>query len=227
MMDSVYIDSDGKIIGFSPIFIPDGDTLNAVLEGRITTAKPPTDKASVKAFLASHLVPLNAEPFRMPSPGEHKPDSSPSNTLHVTPPKDEIGSGDFSADDFWNLQGFTLMRFIARAYDMNPVRIILPASLNTNKRYDFAFVAPEQQTRVEMQQHIQEGIQSYFHLSVTRVDRLMDAYVMTAPNGKPPEHSDPRTSVAEAVLPGHRQATSMRTAAWSGRLKSTRSAAST
>jgi hypothetical protein len=103
----------------------------------------PTDKVSVKAPLASHVVPLNAEPFRMPRLGDNKPNLPPSNTLHVSPAQDEIGGGNFTADDFWNLQGFTLMRFIARAYDLNPVRIVVPASLNTKKRYDFAFVAPD------------------------------------------------------------------------------------
>lgn len=191
MTDSVYIGSDGKIVGFRPVPLPDDYTLDAVLEGRITTAKPPTDKASIKVFLASHVVPLNAEPFRMPRPEEHKPNLPPSNTLHVSPTKDETGSGEFRADDFWNLQGFTLMRFIAKAYDLNPIRIVLPASLKTNKRYDFAFVAPEHQTREEMQQHIQQGIQDYFHLSATHEDRLMDVYVMTAPNGKPPAHPEP------------------------------------
>ena len=191
MTDSVYIGSDGKIIGFLPFFIPDDGNLNAVLEGRITTAKPPTDKASIKAFLASHVMPINAEPVRIPLPGEHKPNLPPSSTLHVSPAKDETGGGDLTADDFWNLQGFSLMRFITRAYDLNAIRIILPASLNTNKRYDFAFVAPEHQTRDEMQQHIQQGIQDYFHLSATREDRLVDVYVLTAPNGKPPAHPDP------------------------------------
>jgi uncharacterized protein (TIGR03435 family) len=121
----------------------------------------------------------------------HKPDFPPSNTLHVSPAKDGSGPGEFGADAYWNLQGFTLMRFIAKAYDMNPIRIVLPASLNTNKRYDFAFVAPEGQTQEEMKQHIQQGIQDSFHLSAVREDRLVDVYVMAAPNGKPPGHPDP------------------------------------
>jgi uncharacterized protein (TIGR03435 family) len=83
------------------------------------------------------------------------------------------------------------MQFIAKAYDLNPIRIVLPTSLKINKRYDFAFVAPEHQTPEEMQQHIQQGIQDHFHLSATYEDRLMDVYVLTAPNGKPPAHPDP------------------------------------
>jgi uncharacterized protein (TIGR03435 family) len=191
MIDSVYIGSDGKIVGFLPVPLTDDYTLNAVLEGRITTAKPSTDKASVNAFLASHVVPLNAEPLRWGHPGDNKPNLPPSNTLHVSPTKDETGSGEFRADDFWNLQGFTLMQFIAKAYDLNPIRIVLPASFKANKRYDFAFVAPEHQTPEEMQQHIQQGIQDHFHLSATYEDRLMNVYVITAPNGKPPAHPDP------------------------------------
>ncbi|XCB24640.1 DUF3738 domain-containing protein [Tunturibacter gelidoferens] len=34
-------------------------------------------------------------------------------------------------------------------------------------------------------------MQDYFHLSATREGRLVDVYLITAPNGKPPAHPDP------------------------------------
>jgi uncharacterized protein (TIGR03435 family) len=190
MPDSVYIGPGGKIVGFLPYPFLGDYTLNAVMEGRTIPAPPLTDFAAMKAFRSNGLMPIFAESSKIPRPGDNKPDYPPSNTLHIAP-TDDTGSYDIAADDFWNLQGFTLMRFIARVYDLNPIRIVLPAPLSTNKRYDFAYVAPEGQTREEMRQHVRQGVQDYLHVSAVREDRLVDVYVMTARNGKPPAHPDP------------------------------------
>jgi uncharacterized protein (TIGR03435 family) len=160
--------------------------LNAVLEGHITTTRPKPDLAPVKAFLASGLVPLDAESSRMPRPEDQRPAFPPSDELHVSPAKDDLGSGNSSGDDFWSLQGFTLKSLIAEIYDLNPIRIVLPASLDDGKRYDFAIVLPEPKSREEKRRVIEQGIQDYFHITVTRAEHLLEVYVVTAPNGTPP-----------------------------------------
>ena len=186
MPDMVYIGADRKIVGFQQGIVPDDRTLNAVLEGHVTTTRPKLDRASVKAFLASGLVPLDAESPRMPRPEDQRPAFPPSDALHVAPAKDEIGSGNSSGDDFWSLQGFTLKSLIAEMYDLNPIRIVLPAWLDNGKRYDFAIVLPEPKSREEKRRVIELGIQDYFHITATRVEHLSDVYVVTAPNGAPP-----------------------------------------
>jgi uncharacterized protein (TIGR03435 family) len=186
MPDMVYIGADRKIVGFQQGIVPDDRTLNAVLEGHITTTRPKPDMASVKAFLASGLVPLDAESPRMPRTEDQRPAFSPSDALHVAPAKDELGSGNSSGDDFWSLQGFTLKRLIAEIYDLNPIRIVLPEWLDNGKRYDFAIILPEPKSREEKRRVIEQGIQDYFHITATRVEHLSDVYVVTAPHGIPP-----------------------------------------
>jgi hypothetical protein len=113
MPDMVYISADHEIVGFQQGIVPDDRTLNAVLEGHITTTRPKPDMASVKAFLASGLAPLDAESSRMPRPEDQRPQFPPSDVLHVSLAKDELGSGNSSGDDFWSLQGFTSKSLIA------------------------------------------------------------------------------------------------------------------
>ncbi len=182
----VYIGPDRKIIGFQQGIVPDDRTLNAVLDGHITTTRPKPDIASVKAFLASGLVPLDGESPRMPRPGDNRPDFPPSETLHVSPAKDELGSGNSSGDDFWSLHGFTLKALSAELYDLNPIRIVLRAPLDNGRRYDFAIVLPEPKSREDQRHLIEQGVQDYFHLSATPEEHLSDVYVVTAPNGTPP-----------------------------------------
>ncbi len=182
----VFIGPDHRIVGFGHATDPGDRTLNAVLDGHITTTRPKSDIASVKAFLQSGLVPLDAEPPRMQSTEDHRPNFPPSNTLHVSPSKDELGTGNSTGDDFWSLQGFTLKGLIAEMYDVNPIRIVLPASLDNGKRYDFAIVLPESKSREDKRRLIQQGIQDHFQLTATREDHLSGVYVVTAPNGKPP-----------------------------------------
>jgi len=182
----VYIGADRRIVGFQQGIVPDDRTLNAVLEGRITTTRPTPDIASVKAFLASGLAPLDAEPARMPRPEDRRPPFPPSGALHVSPAKDELGAGNSSGDDFWSLQGFTLKSLIAEMYDLNPIRIVLPASLDDGRRYDFAIVLPRPMSREDQRHLIEQGIEDYFHLSLAREDHVSDVYVVTAPSGTPP-----------------------------------------
>jgi hypothetical protein len=85
---TVFIGTDGKIIGFGDMgFPPQELQVTAALEGRITTTRP--TPATMKVFLESGQVVLNAEPFRMLRADEHKPNFPPSYTLHVSPSKGE------------------------------------------------------------------------------------------------------------------------------------------
>ena len=186
MPAAVYIDPDRHIIGFQQTIVPDERTLNAVLEGHTTTTRPGNDIASVRAFLASGLVPLDAESARMPQPDADRPDFPPSQTLHVSPAKDEIGSRNSRGDGFWNLQGFTLKSVIAEIYQVNPIRIVLPASLDDGKRYDFALNLPEAMEQEEMRTLVKQGIQNHFHITAQMETRLSDVYLVTALHGTPP-----------------------------------------
>ena len=182
---AVIIGADRKIVGFDEAFVPEPSTLNAALDGRITTVPPRLTRAALKAFDDSGLVRLRAEPWGLPRASDYKPDFPPSYTVHISPAKVADG-GDFSGDTFHNFQGFTLKHVIAELYDISPIRIQLPPSLNEDKRYDVALVLPEPESSESVHNRILQGIQDYFGVVATREDRFSDVYVVTTANGKSP-----------------------------------------
>lgn len=182
---AVIIGADRRIVGFDRKMIPTADTLKAALEGRIITTPLKPGTPEFKAFVERRLVLLDAEPPRLPRPDDHKPDFPPSYTLHVSPAKLESGGGNYGGSDFMSFQGFDLKGLVSELYNLNPVRIQLPASLDDGKRYDFDLVLPEPDSKENIYNRIRQGIQEYFHLTVGRENRVLDAYVVTAPGAKP------------------------------------------
>jgi uncharacterized protein (TIGR03435 family) len=72
-------------------------------------------------------------------------------------------------------------------YDINPIRVQLPASLDNDRHYDFALVLPKQESQEKMKDRMRQGLQDYFHVIVSREDRLVDVYVLSlASNGTLP-----------------------------------------
>jgi uncharacterized protein (TIGR03435 family) len=126
----------------------------------------------------------------MPRPGDHKPNLPPSYNLHVLPSQ-IAGTGNYRGMDFWSLQGFDLKGVISVLYDINPVRIALPASLDDGRRYDFSLVLPEPEDHDRMCERFRQGIEDHFHITARHADRLLGVYVVTAPNRKPPAISAP------------------------------------
>jgi uncharacterized protein (TIGR03435 family) len=181
---NVIVGTDRKIAGFYMGIEETERLLEAVQGGRITTTLP--DKATVKAFVESGKVHIDAEPQRMPRPDDHRPAFPPSYTVHVSLSQGEE-RGNASADDYWTLKGYTLKELVDELYSINSIRVHLPASLDTNKHYDFALVLPEQESREQMKDRMRQGLLDYFHVTSGRENRLVDVYVVSAiPNRKPP-----------------------------------------
>jgi len=166
-LSAVIIGNDRRIVGFDRMMVPEPDTINAAIQGRRSEN-------------------LDAEAPRMPRAEEHKPDFPPSYTLHVSPAKDET-SGDFSNGTFQSFRGSTLKVVISQLYEINTIRIHLPPALDDDKRYDFALVLPEPESQERMNNRIRQGIEDHFRVTVRREERLMDVYIVAAPNGSPPE----------------------------------------
>lgn len=185
---NVIVGADRKIIGFYNGIDQTGDVLKAVEEGRISTTPP--NRATLKAFLESGKVLLDPEAPRMPRANDHRPAFPPSYTVHVSLTRGEE-RGNFSADDFRALQSYTLNDAIEELYDVNPIRVHLPASLDSKKRYDFALVLPKPESREKMKDRMRQGLLDYFHLTARRENRLVDVYVVSAlPDRKPPASED-------------------------------------
>jgi uncharacterized protein (TIGR03435 family) len=181
---TVFIGVDRKVVGFDDGFVPRDDLLNAVLDGRITTKPVQPGKAAMKAFLESNRMLLQAEPRRMESFGKHRPDIPPTYTVHIAPSQGEAGN--FSGDDYWSLQGYDLKTVIRELYNVNSIRLDLPAALDVGKRYDFSLVLPETESREKMRDRFRQALQDYFRITASRQERLLEVYTVTAPEGKPP-----------------------------------------
>jgi uncharacterized protein (TIGR03435 family) len=181
---AVIIGADGRIIGYDGSMVPSAETLTAALEDRIATVMPKGDIAELMAFAKSRKVLLGPEARRMPRPEENKPDFEPSYIVHIAPAKDEA-SMNASGPDYRSLRSFTLKDLIVELYDVAPVRIQLPASLDDGRRYEIALVLPERESKDQMYARFREGLQNYFHFTANREKRLLDAYVVTAPDRKP------------------------------------------
>jgi uncharacterized protein (TIGR03435 family) len=119
----------------------------------------------------------------MPRADDYKPDFPPSFTVPISPAKSAAG-GDFSSNAFHNFQGVTLRNILAQLFDVSPVRILLPAPLDDGKLYDVAIVLPEATESIS--NRILQAIQDHFSVVATREERLLDVYVLSTANGKPP-----------------------------------------
>ncbi len=184
---AVIIGVDRRIVGFnrgSPL--PSEDLIKAVLSDRITLIPPKPTLEGLKAFSESGRVLLSAEPERMSQPNDHRPDFSPSYTVHIAPAHDSVNGGDYAGGDYWSLQGYTIKRLLAQMLDLDPIRMDLPASIDTSTRYDVSIVLPKPEDEESKRSLIRQGVEDYFHLVMTRENRLRDVYLLTAPDRKPP-----------------------------------------
>jgi len=191
--ESVIIGTDGRIIGFRGAFLPNADVINAALEGRITLGPLQPGTPEAEAFSKSHNMVLERQAREWPTAASLRPDFPPSYTLHVSPSlrSRQEGTNQFGSDDFLTLQGFDIEDAISLLYNLNRVRIELPASFDQTDRYDFSMVLPKPEGREQMEERFRQGIQDYFHLAATRENRLVDVYVVTSTGQKPPAAKSP------------------------------------
>ena len=80
-------------------------------------------------------------------------------------------------------QGGTLLWFLSSAYGFPPSRITGEPA-NDTTRYDVAFSLPGANSEI-FESLIRELIGAAFHIKVSRETREADAFLLTAPNGKP------------------------------------------
>jgi uncharacterized protein (TIGR03435 family) len=122
----------------------------------------------------------------MSQPDDHRPDFSPSYAVHIVPAHDPVGGGDFAGSDYWSLQSYTIKNLLSQMLDLNPIRIELPASIDTSIRYDVSIVLPKPEDEESKRGLIRQGVEEYFHLTAASENRLRNVYVLTAPDRKPP-----------------------------------------
>jgi uncharacterized protein (TIGR03435 family) len=119
-----------------------------------------------------------------------KPEIPPSYEVHISPATAR-GTTSSAGPGFCVLRGYDLRTILSVVTGKDATRIILPASLEDNQGYDFVLVLPRAEDQATINRILQQGIEKYFQVSMALEKRTMDAYVMTALEGKTPPAKDP------------------------------------
>jgi uncharacterized protein (TIGR03435 family) len=85
------------------------------------------------------------------------------------------------------VRGFDLKTLIAQVYGVDVSRVEFPDVDAGKKRYDVAAVLPKEENEEAIKHLVQEAFQKQFNLTITPENRVMDVYVVSAPNGPAPE----------------------------------------
>jgi uncharacterized protein (TIGR03435 family) len=192
----VLIDQHGMIAGFT-FMTPEENEIQAVLDGRAIAIKGTPSEAQMDAILDGKAVRLEAEPFRSPPPAQ-KPDVPPSEEVHISRSQTEGTAGSIAADH-WIQRGFGLRAILSKVLGTNPSRIELPAALDSRTRYDFVLVPPRDEDEETMNRQVREGIEKYFHVTITLAMKSMDVYVMTTVEGKAPPKKSERDALGGGI----------------------------
>jgi uncharacterized protein (TIGR03435 family) len=177
------IDANGRIAGFT-FAEPAERQIKAVQEGRSIAIKGDANDSQMDGILTGRSVRLDSEPHRMPVP-EGKPDIAPSLEVRISPSKTN-GTEGTQGPDWWVQRGFDLKAVIAKVYEKDPSRIVLPEEFQNEERYDFVLVPPHEMDPPAMRHLLQQAIEQHFHVSADVESRPVDVYLMTALEGKTP-----------------------------------------
>jgi uncharacterized protein (TIGR03435 family) len=91
-----------------------------------------------------------------------------------------------SGADRWSARGFDLKTLIAQVWDVDARRVDLSDAAGASARYDVTLALPEEQSWDVTQRLLEEAIEKKFRLTIAPESRLMNVYVLTAPNGPGP-----------------------------------------
>lgn len=180
---SVIVDTNGRIGGCT-FALPEERQIKAVQEGSAIAIKGDADDSQMDAILAGRAVHLDSEPHRIHVP-EGKPDIPPSLEVRIAPSSTN-GVEETQGPDWWVQRGFDLKTVIAKVYEQDPSRIVLPEALQDKERYDFVLIPPHEMNAQAMRHLLQQAIEQHFNVSATVESRSVGVYVMTAIEGKTP-----------------------------------------
>jgi uncharacterized protein (TIGR03435 family) len=145
-------------------------------------------------------------------------ESRDSHEVQISPSSMGAGSTSMeSGEDRWSARGFDLRTLIAQIYDVDVRRVEFPDEAAASARYDVTLSMPEEQSWESTQRLLEAAIEKRFRLTISSKSRVLDVYVLTAPNGPGPamhvhgvssnsllkrtslEESDPATDDAQQI----------------------------
>jgi uncharacterized protein (TIGR03435 family) len=107
-----------------------------------------------------------------------------SNLVHISATTMKPGSTSIEVgSDRWNARGFDLKTLISQIYSVDVRRIDFPNDSLADTRYDVTLALPEDVDVDTMQLILQAALEKRFGLAINEEKRVMDVYVLTAPNG--------------------------------------------
>jgi uncharacterized protein (TIGR03435 family) len=177
------------------------------------------ERSAAASILMAHGMRLNAvrddivlirgdefsvQPFDLRQHGElrgraaKRPDLPRAFGVHIAPTRKTPGeASDNGGDDYWALEGFDVKTALSKVFSsaeglFPETRIEMPSSFDPHERYDFLLVLASNEGPEERHRLMQQGIETFFRVSVAYESRPMDVYVLTAPNGQSPSIMDAR-----------------------------------
>lgn len=110
-----------------------------------------------------------ADPNALPPRLMRIPRYLPSRTVHISYSSVPASLADWNADDrSWNALGVTLGALLARLYDLDEERVLLPATLADGRLYDVVLVLPSSESAKTIVERVREELVSQFNLLVSR-----------------------------------------------------------
>ena len=83
----------------------------------------------------------------------------------------------------WSARGFDLKRLVAQIYDIDVRRVDLPEGAEADARYDVSLSLPTEVDQESMQRLLADALRKQFGLTIRAESRVMNVYVLSAPNG--------------------------------------------
>ena len=103
--------------------------------------------------------------------------------VHITPTCMKAGSTSIDiAADHWVARGYDLKTLLSQIYDVDARQMDFSGD-GFDARYDVSLTLPREVDEELIQQMLEDALEHKFQLSITSENRLMDVYVLTAPNG--------------------------------------------
>jgi uncharacterized protein (TIGR03435 family) len=111
----------------------------------------------------------------------HVPAYLPSDTVHISLTTQTAPGVWFSESPrHWHITGADLTALLARAYRTDESRVVVPADLTDDRRYDVVLLLPADESAAAIGRRVQEAVAQQFQIAVTREMRSVGEVLLVA-----------------------------------------------
>jgi Protein of unknown function (DUF3738) len=98
----------------------------------------------------------------------------------------EAGTRGHARPGYWSRHGHSIRSIVAEVFGIDDARIEWPEGLDGFARYDIDVHTPEHVDPDDVHRLVRDGIRRHFQLAIEPETRVVDVYVLTAPDGPAP-----------------------------------------